>query len=106
MKTIRATIAILALATGLSVFAQTVPDKYLGTPIPVSDKLRTITIGPDTKHVNVDHDEAVRFVVGETTFAWRFDGAGARSVNLQQVAPGGALARPVTVYVTRKGNHP
>ena len=66
---------------------------------------RTVTITPDTKWVNVASGEQIRFIVGTSDFAWKFDGPGARSLDLQLIAPAGALARPITVYVAAAPGH-
>ena len=61
---------------------------------------RTIVVNPDTRWVNVTRGEAIRFVVGNTEFGWKFDGPNAQSFDLRQVAPPGVLARAVPVYVS------
>lgn len=71
----------------------------LGSPATVTSAERSVTIQPDTRWVNVRQGETVRFVGGSAEFAWRFDGPRSRPFDLQQVAPAGALGRPVTVYV-------
>jgi hypothetical protein len=82
--------------------AQPMADFLWGSATPVSSTNRTIVIDADTRWVNVRDDEVVNFdIVGHGRFAWRFDGPGWRAFDLRQVAPGGALSRPVTVYVTR-----
>ena len=101
MKTLRTSLVSIVLAAGLAALAQDASDVSLGTPAQSSQAQRTITIGADTKHVNVRRDEIIKFVAGEVVFAWKFDGQLAKPFNLQQLAPSGALANPVTVYVTR-----
>ena len=91
--------ASLALALCLPASAQSMRTFLLGSPLPASHSQRTITINPDTKWVNVTQGEEIRFVAGATDFAWKFDGPGNRSFDLQQVAPAGVLSRTVTVYV-------
>ena len=65
----------------------------------VAEAQRTIGLASDTRWVNVNQDEAVRFVAGGIEFAWRFDGTGLRPFDLRSIAPAGALAQPVTVYI-------
>lgn len=101
MKTVQLA-ALLLVATATLCAGAAEPEGFqLGTPEPVSQIRRSIVIGPDTKWANVMYDEAVNFVVGETRFGWRFDGPGARTIDLQKIAPPGVVNRPVLVYVTR-----
>lgn len=72
----------------------------LGSAAPVSAAARTIVIKPDTRYVNVTGGETIRFVAGEKSFAWHFDGAlQVTSFALNQVAPSGLLEHKVTVYI-------
>lgn len=82
-----------------------IKDPY-GYSVPETQAERTIQIGPDTRWVNVNRMETVRFVINQggaqKTFAWRFDRAPLRPFNLGDVAPTGSLgAQQVTVYVAR-----
>ncbi len=88
----------------LPVHAQDLPSYLWGTSIEASEATRTITITPETRWVNVRLRESVRFVVGSTSFAWRFDGPGARAVDLQRIAPAGSVTSPVTVYIDTQGD--
>ncbi len=105
MKTFRARLAVLGLSVALGASAQPQGSIQTGTPIPVSEGARTIVLRPDTKHINVDEGEAIKFVAGDTVFAWRFDGRSIKVFDLQQVAPSGALASPVKVYIRPKLMH-
>ena len=58
-----------AFAGGLTKLA------LLGDPVADSAATRTIVIKPDTKYVNVTGGETVKFVVGDKSFAWNFDGS-------------------------------
>lgn len=72
----------------------------LGEPAPVSAATRVIAITPGTKYVNVTGGEIVRFVVGDKSYAWNFDGgdyADAFALNL--TAPPGVLDHTVIAYV-------
>jgi hypothetical protein len=64
-----------------------------------ADKIIVIT--PATKFVNVESGTTVRFVVGGQAFNWHFDTVNGSVVpfDLQQIAPQGMVAHPVTVYV-------
>jgi hypothetical protein len=75
--------------------------EFYGDPAPVSAAQRTIAIGPQTKHVNVEGGEIVRFVAGDKEFAWNFYVAqGINSFKLNEVAPPGALDHEVRAYVS------
>jgi hypothetical protein len=80
--------------------------KLLGDPTPVAAGERVIVIQPGTKFVNVTGGEAVKFVVGDQTFAWDFDTA-AQSVSfdLSRIAPAGVVDHPVRVYLARNPDY-
>ncbi len=99
------TVASLALVACLSAAAQGAGNFFWGSPVPVAQAGRTIVINPDTRWVNVAQGETVRFVAGNVEFGWKFDGPGSRSFDLAQVAPAGAVTRPLTVYVTGSPGH-
>jgi hypothetical protein len=104
MKTkllIRTVVALTLSVSALSSMAATRGD-LLGDPVPASAPAnRTITITPDTKYVNVEGGQTVRFDVGGQTFAWNFDGSvTVGSFDLNRVAPPGLLDHPVTAYVS------
>jgi len=63
---------------------------------------RTIAIDADTKHVNVEGGEIVRFTVGGNAFEWLFDTYGTgRVFDLKEIAPAGTLdGRDIKVYVS------
>jgi hypothetical protein len=102
MKSFIPTVVALTLSlSALSSMAAT-HDELLGDPVPAAAAAdRTITITPDTTHVNVQGGQTVRFDVGGQTFAWDFNGAEtAGRIDLSQVAPPGLLDHPVTAYVS------
>lgn len=70
----------------------------LGAPAPVSAATRTVVIAPGTRYVNVIGGETIRFVVGDKSFGWAFDGT-YPSFDLNQVAPAAMLDHKVTAYV-------
>jgi hypothetical protein len=93
---------IVLIITAMS--SPSIPAKnyvYLfGTPADPSAAMRTIVIRPDTKSVNVTEGDIVKFVVGDNTFAWKFDTAlTVRNFELNEVAPPGMLDHPVRAYV-------
>jgi hypothetical protein len=110
MKPLFRSIAVLALsAASLSAFASMKPSDLFGEPAqaPSTERAiytaladRTITVTGDTKWVNVNHYEVVRFVSNGREFTWYFDGvAQPRPFNLTEIAPAGFLNHSVTVYV-------
>ena len=71
----------------------------LGSPAPVSAATRTIFINPAANYVNVT-GETIKFVAGENSFAWNFDGAVfAPAFDLQVAAPPSVLVHKVIAYV-------
>ncbi len=105
MKTIPLALVAMTLAASLPGRSQDMR-MFLGSPVPVSPNQRGIVLNADTRWVNVSQGEEVRFVAGNTQFSWKFDGPGARPVDLQQVAPPGILNRPVIAYVAGSPGHP
>lgn len=78
------------------------PIELYGEPAPASAAQRTIVIAPDTRHVNVEGGEIIRFVVGGKEFGWSFNNAlSVESFSLNAVAPPGLLNQPVHAYVSR-----
>jgi hypothetical protein len=74
--------------------------ELLGAPAPEDLARRTIPISPDTKWVNVTGGETIRFVVGDKSFAWYFNGIESASpFDLRRTAPPGVLDREVLAYV-------
>jgi hypothetical protein len=96
MKNIRlpALAAVAMLCTSVHAY----PTAVLGDAAPDSTQARTVTITPDTRSVDVDFGETVVFRTSDSRFAWRFY-TPARSFDLNQIAPAGALAQTVRVYV-------
>lgn len=95
--------SMLALSlSGLTFSAAAVPTyrvDLLGDPAPATAAKRTVAITPDTKYVNVEGGDTVKFLVGDKTFTWHFDVARTiSSFNLKQIAPD-LLDHSVMVYV-------
>ncbi|MEC4720902.1 CzcE family metal-binding protein [Noviherbaspirillum sp. CPCC 100848] len=60
-----------------------------------------IVIHPDTRHVNIQGGDAVRFMAGGKSFAWQFNVARTiDSFDLREVAPPGMLDHAVIAYVS------
>ncbi|MFJ7567582.1 CzcE family metal-binding protein [Herminiimonas sp. NPDC097707] len=73
----------------------------LGNPAPAAAATRTIVITPETRWVNVEGGEVIRFIVGDKSFGWDFYvGSTVTSFDLQLVAPPGVLNRRVMAYVS------
>jgi hypothetical protein len=61
---------------------------------------RTIAISGETKWVNVNHGEVIRFVSNGREFTWYFDGVSQpRPFDMADIAPAGFLDHGVKVYV-------
>ena len=99
MKTMSIVLAAVGLTASVCAYAQGVANPLWGSPVPVAEAQRSIVLTAETRWVNVNQGEVIRFVIGGSEFGWKFDGLGTRSFDLQPLAPSGALARPVTVYV-------
>lgn len=104
MKTKSLVSAVLALALSVpalsSIAATPAPLELLGDPAPPTAADKTITITPDTKYVNVQQGQVVKFDVGGKTFAWDFDNAvTVESFDLNRVAPPGMLDHEVRAYI-------
>jgi hypothetical protein len=77
------------------------PLDLLGDPAPDTAAARTVTITPDTRYVNVEGGQVVKFIAAGHSFTWNFDGAdSATSFDLNRVAPSGMLDHAVTAYVS------
>ncbi len=97
MKKLVAVAALALSATSLSAVALTNADRYAEAASPAAAE-RTIVIGPNTRWVNVNHREVVKFVANGKEFAWDFDGL-PQAFDLKEVAPQGAIDHSVRVYV-------
>jgi hypothetical protein len=61
---------------------------------------RTIIVTGESKWINVQHFEVIRFVSNGREFTWYFDGlARPTAFDLMQIAPAGFVDHRVTVYV-------
>lgn len=111
MKPLFPRLAVLTLsAASLLAEAAPSPSDLLGEPVqaPSLERAitratagRTIAITGETKWVNVEHLEVVRFVSNRREFTWFFDGvAQPGAFDLMQIAPAGFVDHGVTVYVS------
>lgn len=70
-----------------------------------STTARTIPIKQNTTWVEVKDGEVVNFAVNGQTFGWHFDGINTLSeIDLNKIAPAGALDHQVKVYINRRGD--
>jgi uncharacterized protein YceK len=92
------TVLPLALLAGCG--SVTPRTDLLGDPAPTAGAMRSVTITPNTRWVNVTGGETVNFVVDDKSFAWSFNvSQTVSSFALNQIAPPGLLGREVRVYV-------
>lgn len=95
------TVVVLTLSVSACSSMNQTPDSLIGEAAPAAAADRTITITPNTKYVNVQGGQTVRFDVGGKTFTWDFDSAETVApFDLQQIAPPGLLNHPVTAIVS------
>ena len=98
---IAAIVCSTSIVTAAPAFSAPRPITLYGDPAPVDAATRTIVIKPDTKWINVEGGEIIKFVVGDKTFAWNFFvGWTVTSFELNDVAPPGVLQQRVTAYVS------
>jgi hypothetical protein len=97
MKKLVAVAALALSAASLSAVAMTNADRYGEAASPAAAE-RIIVIGPNTRWVNVNHGEIVKFVANGREFAWDFDGV-PQTLDLKQIAPQGAIDHDVRVYI-------
>jgi hypothetical protein len=89
------------IVTAAPAFSAARPIDLYGDPAPIAAATRTIVITPDTKWVNVQGGEVIKFVVGDQSFAWNFFvGWLVSSFDLALVAPPGLLPHSVIAYVS------
>lgn len=92
-------ILLVAVLTGCAAHASYAD--FYGIAAEPAAAIRTIEITPDTRYVNVEGGETVRFVSGDKEFAWHFLVASAiSSFRLDRVAPAGILDQPVEAFVS------
>ena len=75
-------------------------DSIYGKPATAATAAGGIDVNT-AKNLRVPCGKIVTFRNGEKTFSWKFDVAGHRPVNLNEIAPAGFSDKPFTVYVAR-----
>lgn len=72
----------------------------LGMPAPIAAAIRTITIAPQTRYINVNQGDIVKFEVDGKAFAWQFDVERPQGwLDLALFAPKGTSTYAVQVFV-------
>lgn len=101
MKSALAIIMTLAIS-GCGSFGTVEPPLHLlGMGAQVGGGSRTIVIGPNTQHVNVEGGEIIDFIVDGKRFAWHFFVPDTiPAFDLKRVAPPGMLDRSVMAYLS------
>ena len=105
MTLIAKTLAIVLTAAALSPTAALAHHKGeyirdpLGSAVAAAAATRTIDVSDDTRSINVDQGEIVRFNVHGKTFAWQFDTLREGPIDLSAIAPAGVNVAGVRVYV-------
>jgi hypothetical protein len=61
--------------------------------------MRVIDLTATKRDVSVQYGETVRFVAGDRSFIWTFNGLGGRNVSLSRIAPEGFQTHGVAVEV-------
>lgn len=68
--------------------------------VPAGYAERTVVVGPETRYINVERGDLVKFVVGDKSFSWKFNAPTTISeVNMSEVAPAGMLNHEVKAYI-------
>jgi hypothetical protein len=95
-------VSIILAAAAISSLATDDNAKSLGTKVESPFAGRAVVIGPNTTYVNVTQGDVVKFVVGNTSFVWSFDGPSTQSeMDLNAIAPSGVLDHHVKIYVSK-----
>jgi hypothetical protein len=76
-------------------------DGPLGSPAAENFTQRTINLLPDTRYVNVEQGETIKFTSGGKTFTWHFDTLGTPTFKLAKIAPKDINSGNIQVYVSR-----
>jgi len=70
-----------------------------GSPATAAAATKTIVVTPQMTYVNLIGGDVVRFVVGDKSFTWSFDGAYfPAAIDISKVS-NGLLQRPLIAYV-------
>ena len=70
-----------------------------GTPAPGTSAQRSIDLLPNTKYVNVEQGQVIKFSSAGKTFTWNFDTLGTPNFDLAKIAPKDINVGNIHVYV-------
>jgi hypothetical protein len=105
MKIRTAFFALLAVAGAAPILAQAAcSDTFAngtcihGEPANSTAAARTVDLST-TRQISAAYGETIKFVDGDKSFAWTFDGLGEHAVPLSRIAPSDIKAGSATVYV-------
>ena len=95
---------VAALLSGSALADMVGRTALLGEAVPPESPVnKVVMIDANTRWANVNQGDTVKFVAGDQTFAWHFE-TPKFAVNLQDIAPAGAINRKIYVYVTPEYN--
>lgn len=98
-KALRTTIIVAAIAAAAA-HASAAPQPQFGMATTAANADRHISIGADTKWVNVNNGDTVTFDINGKSFTWHFDTLHSEEAfDLSKIAPEGISTGMVTVYV-------
>jgi hypothetical protein len=95
---------MLSLAAPAQAEADSQYRSEFGASIDAGKYDRQIVVSGNTRWVNVNAGEVIRFVVADTAgtsaaFTWRFDPFSRGVADLRQLAPAGMVQRTIKVYI-------
>ena len=105
-KTTLSISAVLLAAAAVGTASAATPDRFMngqsfyGQPAEADANTRVVDAA-SAKYVNARYGETLKFVKGNKSFAWTFDGLDNRSAELRMLAPKDFGPTPTTVYVGR-----
>lgn len=62
---------------------------------------RVVNVDKSARTIGVNYGETVKFVDGDKSFTWTFNGLGGRNVELSRIAPAGFMTHGLGVSVDR-----
>lgn len=90
--------ALFAVASTAS-FAASDADRF-GNAVTVSNAQRPVELTPNTRYLNIEQRETVKFVAQGKVFAWNFDTFGTPVFDLAKIAPKDINVGNVKVYMS------
>ena len=102
VKKLFATVVIASatiLASSAALAIHTV--QPFGNQVADSVVARTIELDSNTKSVNIEQGETVKFVFGNKSFAWNFNTLSTTPFKMAKIAPLNPSIKDVQIYVSR-----